>query len=124
MTVPSCDLHNSEKSHDDEYLLFVLAGSYTSSGIGLAQFLTKVRRAFEKRPSKANNFVQKSVPVQLKRLGQSEWEHGAQVIIDGQRIDGVLGNGARALYHHHTRSKFQGQAEVITSFTMYLDEKL
>lgn len=122
--MPSCELHNSAKSHDDEYLLFVLAGSYTSSSIGLTQFLTKVRRAFERRPSKATNFVRKSAPVQLKRIGQAEWEEGAQVIIDGGRVDNVLGNCARALYHHHTRSKFQGLAEVLTNFTMYLDEKI
>ncbi|RYH64474.1 MAG: hypothetical protein EON54_06520 [Alcaligenaceae bacterium] len=122
--MPSCDLHNSKKSHDDEYLLFALSGSYTSSGVGLAQFLTKVRRAFEKRPSKAANFVRRSAPVQLKRVGDTEWEQGAQVIIDGARVDGVLSNCARALYYHHTRTKFQGPSEVLTNFTMYLDEKV
>ncbi len=123
VTVPSCELHNSEKSHDDEYLLFALAGSYTSSSIGLTQFLTKVHRAFERRPSKAANFVRRSSPVQLKRPDQADWEQGVQVLIDGARIDGVLSNCARALYHHHTRSKFQGPVEVLTNFTMYLDEK-
>jgi hypothetical protein len=122
VTVPSCDAHNSEKSHDDEYLLFALAGSYTSSGVGLHQFLTKVARAFEKRPSKASNFIRKSVPVQLKRVEDEAWEHGAQVIIEGDRIDGVLSNCARALYHHHTGLKFQGPVEILTNFTMYMDE--
>lgn len=124
VTVPSCELHNGEKSHDDEYLLFVLAGSYTSSSVGLKQFLTKVHRAFEKRPGKATNFVRRSTPVKLKRIGETEWENGAQVIIDGERVDRVLNNCARALYHHHTGSKFQGPAQVLTNFTMYLDEKV
>jgi hypothetical protein len=124
VTVPSCELHNSEKSHDDEYLLFALAGSYTSNGVGLTQFLTKVRRAFERSPSKAARFVQRSAPVQLKRTGDTEWEDGAQIIIDGERVDGVLSNCARALYHHHTGSKFQGPVEVLTNFTMYLDENV
>ncbi len=124
VTVPSCELHNGQKSHDDEYLLFVLAGSYTSSSVGLNQFLTKVHRAFKKRPGKAANFVRRATPVKLKRIGETEWENGAQVIIDGERVDGVLSNCARALYHHHTGSKFQGAAQVLTNFTMYLDEKV
>lgn len=123
VTVPSCEVHNCEKSHDDEYLLFALAGSYTSSNIGLTQFLTKVDRAFKKRPTKATNFIRRSTPVQLRRPDQAEWEQGAQIIVDGERIDRVLGNCARALYHHHTKSKFQGPVEVLTSSTMYLDEK-
>lgn len=122
ITVPSCDAHNSEKSHDDEYLLFALAGSYTSSEVGLNQFLTKVRRAFEKRPSKAANFVRTSAPVQLRRVEGEAWEDGVQVIIDGDRIDGVLSNCARALYYHHTCSKFQGSVQVLTNFTMYMDK--
>jgi hypothetical protein len=124
ITVPSCDLHNSEKSHDDEYLLFALAGSYTSSNIGLTQFITKVRRAFERSPSKAANFVQRATPVQLKRQGQTEWENGAQLIIEGERIDNVLSNCACALYHHHSKAKFQGPVEVITNFTMYLEKQV
>lgn len=124
ITVPSCELHNSEKSHDDEYLLFALAGSYTSGNVGLTQFITKVRRAFERSPSKAANFVQRSTPVQLKHQGQLEWENGAQLIIEGARIDRVLSNCACALYHHHSKSKFQGTVEVLTNFTMYLDEKI
>jgi hypothetical protein len=122
LTVPSCDLHNSAKSQDDEYLLFALAGSYTSSGTGLTQFLTKVRRAFSNQPSKAGNFVKISVPVQLRRSSEDEWEHGAQITLEWERIDSVLSNCARALYHHHTQSKFQGPEQVLTYFTKYLDD--
>jgi hypothetical protein len=124
VTVPSCEFHNTEKSHDDEYLLFALAGSYTSSSVGLTQFLTKVRRAFDKTPSKAANFVRQADPVQLKRTDEAEWEQGAQIIVEGARIDSVLSSCARALYHHHTQSKFQGPVEVLTNFTMYLDERI
>jgi hypothetical protein len=109
ITVPSCDEHNSEKSHDDEYLLFALAGSYTSSQVGLNQFMTKVRRAFEHRPSKADHFIRKSAPVRLRRL-ETDWEDGLQVIVQGDRIDAVLANCARALYFHETAKKFRGQA--------------
>jgi hypothetical protein len=124
ITVPACDSHNSEKSHDDEYLFFVLSGSYTSSGIGLQQFITKVRRAFEKRPSKAEGFIRRAAPVQLRRPEDKDWEHGAQVIVEGERLDDVLGNSARALYFHHTNKKFLGPVEVLTNFTMYMNKQV
>jgi hypothetical protein len=122
ITVPSCDEHNSEKSRDDEYFLLVLAGSYTSSQVGLDQFITKVRRAFENQPSKANQFVRRSAPVRLRRV-DTEWEDGLQVIVQGDRIDAVLSNCARTIYFHETMKKFQGQALVFTQFTLYDDEE-
>ncbi len=120
ITVPSCVKHNSAKSHDDEYLLQTLAGSYTSSQVGLTQFITKVRRAFERTPTKASSFIQRSEPVLLKRSNNDEWEQGAQVIVEAERLDLVLGNCARALYFHETARLFVGNVHVITAFTMYL----
>ena len=119
ITVPSCEAHNSSKSRDDEYLLHALAGSYTSSDVGLTQFITKVRRAFERAPSKASSFVRRSRPVLLKRNAADEWEQGAEVIVEAERLDLVLGNCARALYFHQTAEKFIGPVHVITAFTMY-----
>ncbi|MCE5181865.1 MAG: hypothetical protein LLG15_08700 [Betaproteobacteria bacterium] len=123
ITVPSCEEHNSSKSHDDEYLLHVLSGSFTSSPVGLTQFMSKVRRAFEKVPSKATSFIRRSEPILLKRHTEDEWEQGAQVIVEAQRLDLVLGNCARALYFHETEQKFVGPVQVITAFTMYSDTK-
>ena len=116
VTVPSCDEHNSKKSRDDEYLLFALAGSYTSSNVGLTQFTTKVKRAFEYRPSKADDFTRRSAPVRLRRPEQVEWEDGLQVIVHGDRIDAVLMNCARALYFHETGRKFLGPAGACPEF--------
>lgn len=123
ITVPSCEKHNSSKSHHDEYLLYALSGSYTSSNIGLDQFLTKVGRAFKRSPSKASTFVKRSEPVLLKRAEEDEWEEGAQVIVEGEKLDIVLDNCARALYFHETGRKFNGTTNVITAFTMYLNEE-
>lgn len=124
ITVPSCEAHNSAKSKDDEYFLHVLAGSYTSSQIGLTQFTTKVGRAFDRAPSKASKFSENSAPVFLRRLEQSEWEDGAQIIVQGDRIDAVLSNCARALYFRETGKRFTGPAIVLTGFTRYTDKRI
>ncbi|MDI1349693.1 hypothetical protein [Aquabacterium sp.] len=104
-------------------MLHALSGSYTSSNIGLTQFLTKVRRAFDRAPTKASTFIKRSEPVLLKRTETDEWEEGAQIIVEGERLDIVLDNCARALYFHETGKKFSGAAHVITAFTMYLHEE-
>lgn len=124
ITVPSCDKHNSAKSHHDEYLLQTLSGSYTSSNVGLTQFISKVDRSFKANPSKASNLVKRSEPVLLKRKNQDEWEEGAQIIVEGDRLDMVLDNCARALYFYETGEKFRGTTQVITAFTMYLNAKV
>ena len=124
ITVPACEEHNAAKSHDDEYLLFALAGSYTSSTIGLNQFLSKVRRAFKRQPIKASDFIERSIPVQLRRPDQNCWENGLQVHINVQRVDRVLDSCARALYFHETGQKFRGPAQVLTQFTMYEPEEI
>ena len=119
ITVPSCDEHNSAKSSHDEYLLYVLTGSYSSSGLGLAHFSSKVRRAFERAPSNASNFVRRSEPILIKRHADDEWEDGAQIVVEADHLDLVLGNCARALYFHETAQKFSGPIRVATAFTMY-----
>lgn len=121
ITVLSCEKHNSSKSHDDEYPLHMLSGSFTSSPVGLTQFITKVRRAFEKAPSKASSYIRRYEPILLKRHTDNEWEQSAQVIVEAERLDLVLGNCARALYHHETAKKFVGAVQVIAAFTMYLN---
>ena len=119
ITVPSCDKHNSAKSRNDEYLFQALAGSYTSSPLGLSQFTTKVNRSFQRSPQKAASLIKRSEPVLLKRHPADEWEHGAEIIVEAERLDEVLASCARALYFHETKRKFLGPVHVTTVFTKY-----
>src|SRR3954451_9328117 len=45
ITVPSCDLHNSAKSLDDEFLMVSLAGIIGNNSIGYSHKLRKLDRA-------------------------------------------------------------------------------
>jgi hypothetical protein len=124
ITVPSCDAHNSAKSRSDEYLFHALSGSYTSSSLGLSQFVSKVDRAFKRAPKKASSLIERSTPVLLKRNQEDQWEEGAEVVVDAERLDEALGSCARALYFHETQRKFVGPLHVITAFTMYHDPEM
>ena len=58
VTVPSCELHNTETSRDDEYLLYMLSASITSSDVGLNQ----LRKSGEaKKAAKATKAVNAAV---------------------------------------------------------------
>lgn len=123
ITVPSCDEHNTNKSRDDEYLLYLLAASVTSSEIGLNHFLSKVRRAAERKPRLTNSLASNAKPVQLLGLDTGSREDGLAIKIDGSRIDATFANCARALYFFETKRKFLGPVKVITPFMMYLDRQ-
>src|SRR4030081_910056 len=45
ITVPSCDVHNSAKSDDDEFLMVSLAGIFGSNSMGYMNRLGKFDRA-------------------------------------------------------------------------------
>jgi len=49
ITVPSCDKHNSKKSHDDEFLMVSIAGIVGNNLVGYLQFQTKVSRAIRRK---------------------------------------------------------------------------
>ena len=119
ITVPSCSEHNTAKSHDDEYLLFILAASITSSNIGLTQFLTKVKRSTERKPALASKMASNSTPVRVFHEDREQWEDAAGIVIDGARIDAAFSKCARALYFQENSKKFLGAVRVITPFTMY-----
>ena len=49
--VPSCESHNSAKSHDDEFLLYILCMNIATNSVALRQFFTKIRRSYKRRPA-------------------------------------------------------------------------
>ena len=51
ITVPSCRIHNTKKSKDDEYLALVLTVAMGNNQFGTDHFATKFMRAFTRRPS-------------------------------------------------------------------------
>lgn len=121
ITVPSCEKHNTANSHDDEYLLYILAASITSNNVGLNQFLTKVKRSAERKPALASKMAANSAPVLIFHDDKQQWEDAYGILIQGDRIDAVIEKCARALYFSETHTKFLGAVRVITPFTMYKD---
>lgn len=121
ITVPSCDTHNSQKSKDDEYLLQVISSSITSNDVGLSNFLTKVARAYNRRPQLAKRFTENASEISIGDEN-GNWEEGAAIKLEHDRLDRILLSCARALYWWETKNKMLHGGEVITPFTYYLDD--
>src|SRR5690554_7592949 len=58
ITVPSCDLHNSKKSDDDEFLMLSLAGLIKNNPVGNFHQLTKANRSLKR---KNKDFLEKQI---------------------------------------------------------------
>lgn len=122
ITVPSCDAHNSAKSHDDEYLLFALVMNLPNNVVGANHFLTKVMRAIAKNPKKIQRFTNTTVPVLVKDETTGNIEKTIAVRVEFQRLKRTLAMIGRATYFHHFGQRWDGKVSVHPHFTLALTE--
>ena len=120
--VPSCYEHNSEKSKDDEYLLYILSTSITSNKVGHGQALTKVKRAAERKPNLIKNLSKHVLATPFTNFNTNEKIDAIAIFLDGDRINSVLEKCARALYFHKSGKKFTGTAKVVNGFLTHTQE--
>lgn len=118
ITVPSCDEHNSVKSKDDEYFLYILSLSITSNPVGHLQAITKVKRAIAKKPSLFYELRQNVTQVPFTYFNTNEITDAIAMFPDGNRVNSVLDKCARAIYFHTTGKKFTGTAKVVNGFLL------
>lgn len=120
--VPSCDLHNSKKSSDDEYLLYCLVMSIPSNEIGKNHFLTKIMRAIERNPSLIKKYLQEHQNVDIENMETGEWSQSISCKIDDGRFDKSLEQLSRALHFHHFGVKAEGKIGIYPNFLLSMDK--
>lgn len=119
--VPSCETHNTAKSTEDEYLMYVLPTSIAANNVGINQFLTKVRRAIERNPSLAINLSSNAQKVIVHDIEKDVWFEAPAIQIDMERVHRVIEMNARAIYYHSQKEKFTDPIKVYTNFSLKLD---
>lgn len=92
ITVPACDDHNLEKSHDDEYLHLIVINGYFNNPLAQQQFKTKLTRAFSRRPALLAAFHSDNTPVVVDGIETSA------VTIDRVRFERSIDMLVKALY--------------------------
>ena len=125
-TVPSCDEHNLKKSHDDEYLLYVLGISNQINLIGRNHYKTKIRRAIKRNPSLLKRLSYSAVPVTVVDPHTLKQEQSHGLTLEEERFNNIIGQLSRAIYFHHYQEKWIGdvkyQAEFLASTVNLSDE--
>ena len=114
--VPSCDLHNSKKSKDDEFLLISLASSIQTNNSGYNHFKTKVKRALKRSNY---NFLSKIIQ-DYKQLNIVN-SHGENINVlkgkaDLNRLTNCFESIIFGLFFHQFNKQFDGDIRMLNDF--------
>lgn len=117
ITVPSCDLHNLQKSKDDEYLRFVLASSILGNSHQIDQ-IEKIQRAWIRRPHVFQSFLKELKPVVINISGKVE--ESISFKVDLERFESICHHLARGIFYHHYQRKWLGGYKVFSNMLVDL----
>lgn len=106
LKVPSCDAHNSKKSHDDEYFLYVLSGSYQINEVGRNLYRTKVRRGIKRNSSILGKIASTAKPVSFKDPTSGNIVNSVAHELDADRFNTMIDRLGRAIYFYHFKDKW------------------
>lgn len=107
ITVPSCRLHNCDKSGDDQYLLCLLAAMLENNVTAQRQFETKIVRSLKRDHRLTKSFLREPIPVQINQ------EKTAAVKVDVTRARSALQSIAYGLYFYTYKEKWAGKIKIV-----------
>jgi hypothetical protein len=108
ITVPSCDLHNSKKSKDDEYLLVCLSTMLGNNDVALIHTYTKVKRTLAHNPEIINRIDDFTI-----KVGNKDYPISA-IKVDNNRLLNSFEGIARGLYYYEYSNVFTGCLNIIS----------
>ncbi|MDO6774342.1 hypothetical protein Q4591_03165 [Shewanella sp. 3_MG-2023] len=109
--VPSCDVHNSAKSCDDEYMLITFASNAMTNEVADIHQKTKLKRILDRKPHIFKTLIQNSVPIQVI---DPDGKEAVSCIfkLDKNRFFEQLRCVANGIYFHHLKEKATLHTEV------------
>lgn len=120
--VPSCDIHNSQKSKDDEFLLIALTGAVCNNNTAYQQSKTKVNRAVRR---KSQDFLGKVVLKNMKSISVKVIDKIEYPVLVGEpninRFRSCFTHIAYGLYFNKFGHTFIGEINMIIGFLTYKD---
>lgn len=113
--VPSCEIHNSAKSKEDEFLMVSLAGIFGNNSIGFQHKLTKVNRAIKRSSDKLlNKAFKKRKHYTLEKDNKFlEIIWGTQ---DYERLLNSFEHIAYGLHYYHFKKRYKGEIKIIIGY--------
>jgi len=122
ITVPSCYLHNSTKSKDDEFLMVSIAGVVGNNSIGYSHYTGKVSRAIRRSSFRLLSNVfskRKKIKLNIKNNRFIDVIVGAP---DLNRLLSCFEHIAYGIYRHQFGEKFIGEIKVTLGFLTSSEE--
>ena len=121
IVVPSCDLHNSAKSADDEYMMQMLPMALGLNDVAEDHFNGKVQRSVLRNTKLLDALKASAIHVNVHDTVTDTWEQTMAMTIDLERIHGGLEMNARGIYFHHRGVKLDGPINVKTNFSVVME---
>ena len=122
ITVPSCDRHNTEKAHDDEFLMVSLAGIVGNNSIGYMHKLGKVDRAIRNSAHRLlDKVLLKKKNVHRIALGDNKFHEVISGTPDVARLHSCFVHIGHGLHQHHFRNRFVGRITVLLGYLFHSD---
>lgn len=118
ITVPACEEHNTAKSKDDEYLLYLLVINLPANETAKNHFHSKILRGIQRNPALINRFTATQQPVIAVDNETGKAFRTVAVRIEDKRLDSALDHIARALYFHHLGSQWLGSVRIQPDFLL------
>jgi hypothetical protein len=116
MTVPSCDLHNSAKSREDEFLMVSLAGIIGNNSLGYRHKLTKVDRAIRRSAGRLLDSVFKRKTLHKVQLKDNKFIDVIWGTPDIERLNKCFEHIAYGLHHFHFGKRFEGRIRIMLGY--------
>lgn len=122
ITVPSCEDHNTEKSHDDEFLMVSLAGIIGNNSIGYMHKLGKVDRAIRNSAHRLlDQVVIEKKEVHKFELGENHFHQVIWGTPDLERLKKCFTHIGFGLHQHHFGTGFSGRIEILLGYLFHSD---
>jgi hypothetical protein len=116
--VPSCEVHNTQKCKEDEYLLYFLVMSLPANEIAKSQFLTKVSRAIKRRPGLMKRLLCETKEVTVHDAYKNEWNQTYAIKPEEQRLTKIFTHIAKAIYYYERKNIWEGQISIVIEFML------
>lgn len=122
ITVPSCELHNSKKSSDDEFLMMSITSLFQNNLIGFLQTHTKINRAYRRKNKDfLNKEILRNAKSRVVRTKSGTEFPVLQGNMNTTRLIECFRNISYGLYRHEHQKNFQGVVQIILGFADYED---
>lgn len=123
ITVPSCDLHNTAKSRDDEFLMVSLAGIIGNNSIGYRHKFGKVNKAIRRSANKLLSTVFKGKKcLYVVEVGPNKFVDVIWGTPDAERLRVCFEHIIYGLHFHHYGQTYQERMKLYLGY-LWSEEK-